>query len=282
MVMPSRSIEEMDKNQHIDAAWEDTLLSYLRVSNEDDAIVGLFEELSPLIRKHLDFNELRWLDVGPGPGSKTQRILGLLREAKHFDTVRMDLLEPSPIWRAHLQANGVASLAEHLYPDTFQSFGTSRLRNYGLLTFIHVLHDRGNTADLVRGLDALRTQGARHVSVVVVEAEDSDLFLIRKRLAKVGLVPNWEAPASVLPDALHERGLIFRLERVESQECCLTGSQAEDRWLYPFLLATSMDAYQQISQALRGRVESIVDDYLEARPAGGLRVPDEAFLIFLP
>ena len=50
--------------------WADTLLGYLRSSNEDEQVVR-FVGTKILPRLVGTFEKINWLEIGPGPGTKT-------------------------------------------------------------------------------------------------------------------------------------------------------------------------------------------------------------------
>lgn len=264
------------------AEWEETLRLYLDVSDEDDKVVGFIETIVPAIRDHLDMAALEWLEVGPGPGRKTMQILNSLRSEAGFDTVSLDILEPSDFWQAEIERFDEDGRVDQTIGERFQHFGAARMASYGLISFIHVLHDQGDTEELVEVLRGLRDVGGKHVVVVVTESESSDLFQIRQRLAQASLIPIWGAPVRRLAVLLQEQGFRFDAATIEPEVCRLSGDETEDAWLYPFLLATSVAKYRKMAREQREHVEAVVGKYLHTLSTGVLQVPDVGFSIYLP
>lgn len=279
----SKCIRPFLPGQHT-RSWADTLLYYLDASTEDEAVVGLFDEtFLREIRSYLSTPVLKWLDVGPGPGTKTVGIYERLITSCSFETVNLSILEPSSFWIRQVTARNGSFHLDAAYQATFEAFGTEKLCTFDLISLIHVLYDRALTETLLDYLEKLRCTGSRHVVFVVVESPESDFFKIRERMAQKGLIPEWASAAEVLPRELEVRGFRFTTRHAADQACQIDRGvfESDEHWLFPFLIGCSFKQYNALPLNQQKRVQGIAREYVGTTKSGALYTPDVAFTIFL-
>ena len=269
-------------------SWSDTELEYLSLSNEDEQVVKFVRTtvLPILVRKTKCVD---WLEVGPGPGTKTVQILRIFASDQHSRLESLRLLEPSPKWRGYLR-----KVQKPLFRSNNKTFVTlegSKFERYArremvrptepmpnFMTFSHVLYERTLIDEVIRYLGYRANQPKPLVASIVVESEDSDFFELRQRLASAGYgVPFAGAPE--IRRALAESGLPMEMSNVNGQYCKIPEGCSNGEWLLAFLLGCTRSSVRRMSQATRSDADLCIQDYIYAKRRRRLQVPDVAFTV---
>ena len=269
-------------------SWADTLLNYLKLSNEDERIVNFVR--SAVLVSLADLREsIDWLEVGPGPGTKTLQILQSYSRqgCPHLHSLR--LLEPNPKWRGYLrkvqkplfQSDKKTSVT--LEGCNFERYArremirpTEPIPNF--ITFFHVLYEKTLIDEVIRYLRHRANQARPLVASIVVESEESDFFQLRKSLESAGCrVPFPAGPE--IRRALSEFGLPVKITTVNLQYCMIPEDRSNSEWLLAFLLGCSRSSVRRMSQAARHEAHLCIRDYVNAGPKRRLQVPDLAFIV---
>lgn len=264
--------------------WEDTLLNYLASSNEDDCVVDFFEK--HILDTCKQFSSLNWLEVGPGPGTKTIRIMDLLSSIEFPRLDKAVACEPSARWRAHIRKALVS------YHSSYQpmlqirscSFRTI-LKEYAarrtallpnLITLIHVMYDHDVLQQLSEYMTlCLRRAHSPLLLLIVVESEESDLYKLRRVLSKEAFRVPFSDPSSI-------RNMLTTLqvqfeEQMIKGETCPTHVALRSDWFLPFLLGVGYNDSQLHQRS--GKLASIVNTYLCTLPSSALDLSDVAFIV---
>jgi hypothetical protein len=269
-------------------SWNDTELDYLSMSNEDERVVGFVRAaILPLLARVR--SPINWLEVGPGPGTKTARIFQIFVSDQHSRLESMRLLEPSPKWRGYLR-----KMQKPLFRPNKKSFvilkgikfetyarrevisPTDPIPNF--ITFFHILYEKILIDEVIRYLRHRASQTKPLVASIIVESEESDLFQLRKRLESAGCrVPFAAAPE--IRRALSKAGFPVKTTTVNRQYCMIPEDSSSGEWLLAFLLGCTRKSVRRMSQAAKFKANLCVRDYINGTPRRGLQVPDVAFTI---
>jgi hypothetical protein len=266
--------------------WTDTLLKYLRFSNEDDRVVSFLKSsVLPLLGRHAD--AIEWIEVGPGPGTKTWEVMRSLLGCATPVLCRARLLEPSPAWRRYLMTHRPNWLRSRgdvevlVDSSTFEAFAERITAAGPAPSFITILHVLYEPSLVDHAIDYLRSASRRSVPLVaclVVESEDGDLSILRQKLAELGFaVPFVAAPT--IRQRLRDSGLCFTASQIGGQYCLIPTGSAHLRWLLAFLLGCDRTALRKIPPPIRAQAYASLKAKLASRPGQRMCVPDIAFVI---
>jgi hypothetical protein len=263
--------------------WGDTLLDYLRLSNEDERIIAFLAcRVLPLLTHIAD--EIDWLEVGPGPGTKT---LALARVMERMSNVRLRslrLLEPAATWRAVLRQNCPTLLRiGELSEARFEEFARFDQKNRdpwhpNFITLFHVLYDPVLTKEFVRHLKRQQQTRQCMLACAIVEAERSDFFTLRAQLAPLGLVGPCPAPR-LLRDSFVQAGLAAEEIEVNGQYCQVPDNEQSVEWLLSFLLGRGRKTLNTLPKSARSDGMKIIHRFFAGKNRRALEVPDVAFII---
>jgi hypothetical protein len=262
--------------------WHDSLLDYLAASNEDSCAIRLFSEV--VLSEVRSYREsISWLDVGPGPGTKTVEIYRMLQETGKL--ARACVLEPSRDWRRFLQARALNGEIQ-VCPLTLQRYAELERRgDYvppNLVTLFHVVYSKSLIRTLTHYLAGRCVNEDKlgpATCLVIVESEHSDFCELRRRLVSIGC-PVPVSPAERLRNAIRRTNLKFEEYRVDDKRCWVgTREVSKSDWLLPFLTALSIREMARMPQDLVARSVSCVHEFLKERPDGYLCVPDIALKV---
>lgn len=266
--------------------WSDTQQRYLSCSNEDERVVESFtSEVLPKIQR---YSAIDWLEVGPGPGSKTFALYRVLLEAG-MNVGSATFLEPDPNWT--LEFNRLAKAFKERYPTgvDFAVIGAgvsalltpaedSVLPIPNLITCIHVLYDEEILEAFGRYLRILLSKTTSTLTAfVVIESEESDFYRLRQRLAEQG----FHCPANAAPAikaTLRRLGIPFETKVIGGQTCNVS-QEALSSWFPLFLLGVNEARFSNYSREEKHALNSTIEDYLIRRPGRSLNVPDIAFIV---
>ena len=269
----------------LDARWDDTLIPYLRSSNEDEVVLRAFERdaVSVLDQWTTPFC---WFEIGPGPGTKTLGFARLLSRgsAAIHKTV---LVESSKYWICHLEQTGglgelrtVLEAPVSLAEEAFGCFAAKLRANEpqprpSLITMVHVLYDAKALDEFAEFTFTFAAWACREplLYFVVSEADDSDFAVLREALRRRGFdVPAYDAAAVGRILSSRSRGM-FREFRLEGKHC-LAPDEAVDDWLAPFLLGCCRESFRELPGSQRSEVVAVIHEHLRTRIGGTLWVPD--------
>lgn len=264
-------------------AWGDSLLDYLHSSNEDERVVGFVTgDVLPLLT--IIEGRVDWLEVGPGPGTKTLPIARALQRGGKEKLHSLRLLEPARIWRDFLcqKCPDLLRFGE-LSGATFEEYALSDLKDCGkwhpnFITCFHVLYDLGLIEEFIRHLQHQRRTGRRVLACVIVEAERSDLFQLRQQLLPLGQVQPCHA-APLLRKFVSQSGLSVEETEINEQYWEVPDNQKSMEWLLAFLLGCERKRLNEMPKKSRLDGSDIIRRFLARKNSLLLEVPDVAFTI---
>ena len=263
--------------------WNDTLLDYLHTSNEDARVVRFVsDELFPILVR-IGAN-IDWLEVGPGPGTKTLPIAHGLRQVTGERLRSLQMLEPSPAWRDYLRTNNPALVQlGKLTEESFESHAHSASQHDGVfrpnfITCFHVLYDSLLAEEFVVFLKSLADAGGAVLACVIVESERSDFFRMRQLLQPLTGVHPTSAVVQ-LRTSIRRLGLKMTEVEVNSQHCKLSEDCETPDWLLPFLMGCQKDQVRSLPPQIRGQGLETIRRFIIEKGRLDLDVPDTAFII---
>lgn len=273
-------------------AWEQSLDQYLRHSDEDRRHASFYRrKLAPRLRALLRGRSVRWLEIGPGPGTKTFALLRSMRSVQ-LGPVDLTMLEPSAHWRRGLKRSRILWSASngaikcHLVALPAEEYFRSRARRtsvpWSLVTAIHVTYDWPVVGALASWAGKVPLV-ARPVFVVIAESPRSDFARIRRVAARrLGV----HMPQSFVSRfRLAIEGFGYRTERYEiaPQHCRVPVTELLDddsHWLFSLLLGKPVSSWG--SAAKREAFRGLVHEFVRERAGGRFSVPDAAVVAYPP
>jgi hypothetical protein len=265
--------------------WSDTLQDYLAHSNEDQEVVGFFAR--EVVERLRGLGAIDWLEIGPGPGSKTFGLYSAIMEAGlHIGSAA--LVEPDPNWEPEFSRAAREFKERHpaSVDFTVNRAGLAALLSAtevlgmpipNLITCIHVLYDEGIIEPFGRYLRFLIDKASAFTAFTVIESEVSDFYGLRQQLAAEGFhVPASAAPA--IEETLSRFEIAFETSVIDGQTCTVS-QQALSSWFPPFLLGVSESRFHNYSREEKHALNSIIENYLVRRPGRSLNIPDIAFIV---
>lgn len=276
-------------SQGISFSWSDTLRSYLAASNEDDCIVQYFRTaVADRIRTVLGCSPVNWLEIGSGPGTKTEGFARVISEIAGRHNVVATLLEPTPPSDERLTSRLINALVtaariHRIASVTLEEYVTAQdcalLRQHNLITAIHVVHT-GQFLEALKTLLKMCVTQQPTIVFVVCESDESDFAKLRRRLASLG----FNVPPSFMDDVIRLLGnLNFTVveEPIDGQWCVIDPGEMrcdESSWFLPFLLGTDRKCMLAMTAADRDCLEATARDYIDALGTTRLSVPDRALI----
>jgi hypothetical protein len=271
--------------KEISSNWSDTLQSYLSCSNEDERVIDFFK--SKIVRNLRRYSSIEWLEIGPGPGSKTFGLYEAMIESG-LRICRPCALEPDPSWKPEF--NRIATIFRSRYPTTIgftirrEALGALlnpavelKIPVPNLITCIHVLYDKEIIEQFGLYIRTLLSMNMPFTAFVVVESEESDFYKLRQQLAAEG----FQVPASaslIISDTLSRLGIGYETNII-GEQFCLLDPQALASWFLPFLLGVTDLQFSHYTDAEKHVLISKIENYLLQRPSKSLDVPDIAFIV---
>jgi hypothetical protein len=262
-------------------SWRDTLSRYLEASNEDSQVVSYFEQsIAPKIRTR---ENLIWLDIGPGPGTKTFGIYKALLDVG-IHVTQAQAIDPDLAWRSEFLSR--AKAFSHCFPcarqlvlnsaslhDLNQPRSTAlRFREPNFMTCIHVLYE----ASLVEDFGTYLADRSGYCAWVVVESSSSALWQMRKTINEtLGISIPLESEHAIRR-MLTDRKIKYRDELITGETCQIRSADDIGEWLLPFLLGVSHQDIGNIDQQILTTLTELVEEYV-AKQNWVLPVPDVAF-----
>jgi len=262
-------------------SWRDTLSHYLESSNEDSRVVACFEHsIIPRIRSRKD---LVWLDIGPGPGTKTVGMYKALLNAG-IQVTQAQAIDSDMAWHSEFLSR--AKDFAHCFPEAAQLVlnstslhtltqrrsNTLGLREPNFITCIHVLYEDS----LVRDFGAYLRGLSSYCAWVVVEAPSSAFWQMRKAInQRLGLNIPLGAERGIR-EMLIDQNIRYREDLITGEICKIRSPDDIEGWLLPFLLGVSRQETDTIDQQILTALRELVEQYV-AKQNWQLDVPDIAF-----
>lgn len=263
--------------------WKDTLLNYLRLSNEDERVLGFVSSILLPAFSTLE-TPMNWLEIGPGPGTKTARIADTIRASKSIALSRSQMLEPSPVWRDHLRrhypqlVDSTALTDSPLEEYAARATALSDSWQPNFITCFHVLYE----ADLIHVyfelLKHVYSCGRPFLACALVEAEDSDLFKLRQKLMLRGIVRPLPA-VTLIREVAGKSGLKVREFRVNGQHLHIAHDPVSLRWFLAFLLGIDTSAVEMLPETTRNECFDEIYRFVSQKADHRLEIPDTAFVV---
>ncbi len=267
--------------------WEDTLLNYLRLSNEDERVIKFVtKRILPLVEKLS--GKIDWLEVGPGPGTKTMKILRGLESLvnSHFGIVQ--LLEPCRIWRDYLCESqpslftSIRSRRVVMSSSSFEDYTAkfsdiSGVSEPNFITFFHVLYGHELIESTVKYLKRRVKSKSPVIVCIVVESEKSDFYRLRQKLASMGFEVPFSA-AALIRHQLVKAGIPVTASNLNTKHCQVASCRGYMEWLLAFLLGCSQKALSKIPPNEKAEAYNLLSHYIHRKQNGYLTVPDLALI----
>jgi hypothetical protein len=266
--------------------WDETLLPYLASSNEDEVVVSAFERsVAPILNAE---SQHIWLEVGPGPASKSLGIASSL--GAHNIGSRPIFLEPSELWRKYLASEEIGTTIKRrlghnliLCSDTMMTANYDRLlarRANLLVTCTHVIYDDEATRGIQRLASFIEDRIEPTLLFLVLESEVSDFHVLRRLLSAEGFsVP--EARRRGLHDLIIDMGWGASTTTSSVAKTCRVEKEDLSRWFLPFLLGIPKGQYELMAESDRNHAESVVENFVKSRASASLRVSDDVTVVRL-
>lgn len=261
--------------------WNDTLFEYLDRSNEDQQVVQfIISSIIPLVKRMN--SKIRWLEIGPGPGTKTWPIAKALVQNEKIGSYSIRLIEPDPIWQEFLCHNYPSLLSRGQFLKMrFEEYvrSESERRDHwqpNFITCFHVLYEHNLIEEFLLYLKRQEQRGCRLIACVIVESESSDFFRLRQKLQQFG-------QPQPLPAVLQIRSSISKLDlpasevAVNSQYCRIPDNEESLKWLLAFLLGCEKETLKNLPEAVRMEATEMIQQFLAEKHKQVLEVPDVAF-----
>lgn len=265
--------------------WSSTLLKYLSLSNEDcqierfvrSTIFSILESLGP---------EIRWLEVGSGPGTKTDAIAGAFDKSEVLRLCSLHLVEPDPIWNEFVRQHNpnlfkIGELYETLFEDYARERSyTNKQSQPNFITSFHVLYYPELIDSFLRYAKNLQRANSQALVSIVVEDEASDLFLLRRELPQLDI--SLPIPSILyLRDSLENLGLSAVEYPINGQYFKIPDEEGSTQWLLAFLLGCEPKALLDIGEKERSEATTVIDRYINDKSDRTLCVPDVGVTIMI-
>lgn len=266
-----------------DFSWRDTLSDYLLCSNEDEITVEGFRTVVGTTVTH---RTVTWLEVGPGPGSKTCGFYKVLVESG-ATLLNAVALEIDSSWRGEFEAR--VKTISNSHPgevniefrnaslSSAQSFTCAVSREVSrVVTCCHVLYTKELAYAMARYLRTESNNTRNFCAFLTVEAPDSDFNILRNMLFDFGC----SAPANagrVVQAALSAENLNVEVRQLGKQYCRIDSPLPD--WLCPFILGWSKWQFDGLSLSRRNDISTVVRDFVYGVRNGTLLTPDVAFVV---
>ncbi|MDD5254117.1 MAG: hypothetical protein PHG05_03360 [Candidatus Nanoarchaeia archaeon] len=158
----------------IDVSYIDGLTDFFENSNENEVNSKQFYETA---RDIFQKEDLKWLDVGTGPGTK---LINILEKIKNRNNISIEVIEPSKVWLdkflKNFRLSGLSNHVKNMYNCIWEEFDINK--KYDLITFFHSVYGI-KTESLKRIPEMLAENG---IACIVVESHNSALNKIKKSL----------------------------------------------------------------------------------------------------
>ncbi len=277
-------------------SWSDILYEYLEKSNEDECVLKIFNsDLNELINSRYESKgELDWLEIGPGPGTKTESMIYSVCSSPKVSAVKIYLLEPDFKWYQHMSDK----VLEYKRLPEFGKVTNWIIDNRSLRTFIkelpkgqllafnfvsinHVIYSEDIVQDLLRLIKIKKKRGSKVCTFfLTIESENSDFAKIRLQLQMLGIhVPG--SALDLLLAGLRELNIIPRIKETENKVCELNYFHPltnVNHWIYPFLLGCSKEEFLSLKQEKRQTILNVMNKWVADRKSTTLLVPDKVLI----
>ena len=262
--------------------WEDTLLTYLRLSNEDEEVVK-FVSTTVLPQLTRRFDKIDWLDLGPGPGTKTQLISKVITGLAETNLRSLRLIEPSAAWCDFIRRRTPDILGTiEIFEMSFKDYLYSESRLYdqwqpNFVTCFHVLYEYELIEEFLLYLKYQEQTGHHLLACIIVESERSDIFKLRQKLLPLGQ-PLPSPAALQLRSSISKLGLPAQESEVNSQHFRISDNYEGLQWLLAFLYGCEKEMLTKISEKVRMEAIEIIQQFLAKKHNQVLEVPDVSFV----
>jgi len=261
--------------------WNDTLYAYLEHSNEDQQVVQFISSLVLPIVEQMN-SEIRWLEIGPGPGTKTCGIAKALAQSKKIDSYSIRLIEPDPVWNESLYHKYPFLLNKGwLFRMSFENYARQESERQdhwqpNFVTCFHVLYEHNLIEEFLLYFKRQEQIGHRLIACIIVESERSDFFQLRQKLQQFG--QKQPIPAVVeLRNSISKLDLQAREFEINNQYCRIPDNEENIGWLLAFLLGCERETLKNVPEEIRMEASKIINCFLAEKRSRALEVPDVAF-----
>lgn len=261
---------------------------FLQHSNEDEADARYF------LRRFDDAYQgnwqlLKWLDVGAGPGTKPIQILkgigkdiGLLQRAS---ALKLSILEPSEEWQRILAENfqkaKLKTLISEKHQTTWEEFNSPN--KYDLITFFHSVY--GITTETLGKIPQYLQENG--TACIVVESPNSDLHLIKKRIFPYVHHQELVSSSDTITSFLERKRIKYSIDREETKQRFYVDDILDinnpNRTIpLSFILQTKPEDQDKItSKAARKKIEEELRKYVKFDgDSSYINVPDRFIWIY--
>jgi len=265
--------------------WDNTLLKYLELANEDVRVVQFVSErILPKVARLR--GSINWLEVGPGPGTKTAALFETLAALLESRLELTKLLEPCPTWITYLRNFQTLLFADSqkrkvvLENTSFEEYETElglegETEGSNFITFFHVLYEHKIIESTAKYLQRKAASHSPLIACIVIESTDSDFYRLRRELQALGFeVP--VAAAELIPDWFSKLGIPVTINSINDQYCRIIPGCSYRDWLLDFLLGCERRVISELSATARKEADHLLANFIKQRSNKFLYVPDLA------
>lgn len=268
-------------------SWSDTLIDFLRSSNEDEKVFEMFtRHVLPHISEAFKCQTINWLEVGAGDGNKTKLVAKAIRNLQQVKALNMTICEPSIDWLVYLQGSAFskelpAGIQLSYINKSFEEFvNDGDGGEYNFISLVQVMYKESIKNALLKYIDK-KEKCVPSLIWVDVEDKSGDFYKMRKLLSKEGKV----MVRSLAEELIHElknKGIPHKTFLTTNKVCVIDKNEIktnDNHWIYPFILGCSKTTYNSLDDDEKKIVRGVVRKYIKDLKREKLEIPDISVLI---
>jgi len=267
-------------------SWSDTLSSFLKSSNEDEAIHRTFTtNVLPTLLNVNDLKSLKWLEIGIGDGNKTRLFSKSIDEACFFDKVNLTICEPSIDWLVYLQSNNFTKSIPNNFDANFINFSIEEyvdcriVNDYDFISIVQVMYSDSIKNAVLKLIDDT-PKGNSCVYWIDVEDKSGDFYKMRAELAKFKKSEVNSMTDKFLED-LSERNIQYKTFYTVNKTCSINKSEIlsnDNHWIFPFIIGSSYNEFDGLKVLEKSLIRNTVRNYISTLQTELLNIPDISIL----
>lgn len=260
--------------------FESTLNQFLANSNENENVDNFFNKniLSKLINTFQGNSKFKWLEVGPGDGSKTKLILNsLLKNQNILGELELTIIEPSKYWLYKLKSNCLPKAINHLKfsEKSLQEFmNHNSLSDFHFITLIQVLYNQDLTEAFLDSFTASYSSKNTTLFYINLESPWSDTAMIRYELRKIGIhTPH--AQTELIKNRFLQEEIVHQTWICDDIQCQIDTTlffKDDSYWIFPFLLGKSELEYKLLENDIKNKALNIIRNFIQNSNSSLLRL----------
>lgn len=269
-------------------SWSDTLIEFLKSSNEDERVLALFlQNVLPEITGYFSASTLNWLEIGVGDGNKTLEIAKSIKKLNKFNAVNLTLCEPSVDWLVTLHSTGIykqllsCAKLEYITKSIEEFTEDLQQGHFDFVSLVQVMYNSSIKNALVKYIDEKPKDKA---SLIWVDVEDKsgDFYKMRQILIDQGMQVVHSFADELILD-LESRGLSYKTFLTTKKICTISPKEvfANDKhWLFPFIVGHEQHDFDMLTSNEKQIIIRTVKSYIAQLKQPLLNIPDLSILIY--